>query len=817
MTQSGVFIDSEVQFHGGPNMPKRIHRLCVIPLLFAFAWQGSSRAQDPIEHFYLYDDADETIEGTLLGNDLYHDGSVTIRGEEVWMAWLEFVPGEGEHLWIGQRGKKGWIFRKRMTEKPGIYANPTLNVLGEESGDMWFSYEVEDNGQWDIFMGRLNRRWEMVDPIKVSESVGADIDHQMVPIRDAGIWFIWQSDQRGQFDILARWVAKDGSMATIEKVSDSPAGDWKPSVAAVGLSVFVTWDSYNGNDYDVLGRYRRGMSWEPIIPIATSPAFEGRARVAVNSNDEVWVTWEEGAEHWGHKYVSAYYPQKVFVSLTDERGPLHRFRKNHLAKLDIQSGAVFPAKQPLPMPSIEEALKRNPEIEEQMPIGAYYERGEIAFDGMDRLWLVYRHWYSHVLGIGPDHHYEEGIGVYARRLDANGWSKLYRLAPDQGDGIQRLSIVPTERGIEAVWTAGRTDRRPLNRPQGLAYASIEVEGEPGGSIQVAEPSTSAQSGSPEKNPSPPSMEFGGREFHLVYGDLHRHTDLSLCMVPADGSLDDVYRYAIDVAQLDFLGVTDHSRDIARGAHRSLLWWRSRKEVTRHRLSNTFFPYFAYERSRQDTDHNVISLKDDMLRPHEPPLPTFWEICDKDTFTIPHQPFFNSGLWEYNDNEMRPLLEIYQGCRDSTAEAPAHEGLSLGYQFGFIASSDHISTNASFASVWTDSVDRESIFRSLQARRTYGSTDKIQLAVQAGDHWMGEAFSTKQMPPIRIKAKGTDEISLVQVLVDGERVQSFQPNAQEIELEESVELPPGNHSVYVRLEQKDGNLAWASPFFVEVGE
>jgi hypothetical protein len=55
---------------------------------------------------------------------------------------------------------------------------------------------------------------------------------------------------------------------------------------------------------------------------------------------------------------------------------------------------------------------------------------------------------------------------------------------------------------------------------------------------------------------------GGEELRLYFGDLHRHTDLSLCFPFFDGSLDDAYRYGIEVARLDFLGVTDHTRDLA---------------------------------------------------------------------------------------------------------------------------------------------------------------------------------------------------------------------------------------------------------------
>ena len=259
-------------------------------------------------------------------------------------------------------------------------------------------------------------------------------------------------------------------------------------------------------------------------------------------------------------------------------------------------------------------------------------------------------------------------------------------------------------------------------------------------------------------PEPSPITVDGKTYYLFYGDLHRHTDLSLCRVPIDGTIDDAYRYAIDVAQLDFLGITDHSRDIAQGDPLSQLWWRSRKEVYRHQLvagkDMAFVPFYAYERSHGNTaDHNVISLRGDMLRPHTYPVPVFWKELDVDTMTIPHQPI-RRDTWAYQNDELRPLVEIYQGCRDTSIEQDVHEGLARGYHLGFIASSDHMSTRSSYACVWAEQPTRVAIFRAPQARRTFAATDKIWLAVLADDQWMGEIYQADHAPRLTLCARGT---------------------------------------------------------------
>jgi len=246
-----------------------------------------------------------------------------------------------------------------------------------------------------------------------------------------------------------------------------------------------------------------------------------------------------------------------------------------------------------------------------------------------------------------------------------------------------------------------------------------------------------------------------------------------------------------------------------------IWWRSRKEVDRHALAGKFIPFYSYERSRGDTDHNVISLRDDMLRPHTYPLPQFWKELDTNTITIPHQPF-NAVLWKNKDDTHRTLLEIYQGMRNNICEADMQQGLSGGHHFGIISSSDHMSTGASFACVWAERPTRESLFRAMQARRTFGATAHIVLKVTAGEHWMGEEFATQKMPPLQVEARVTAKISKVDLLVDGEVRDSLTSTASDVKWTPKLDLSlTGKHIFFVRLEQSDGNHAWSSPLWIEV--
>jgi hypothetical protein len=644
-------------------------------------------------------------------------------------------------------------------------------------------------------------------PLVVSESKGSDIHHRVAADSLGGLWFVWQSDRNGQFDVVARCVI-NGEMGEFQIVSNHPSGDWHPSIAIDQQDdVHIAWDSYVDESFDVLLRSLRGGQWGAIRSVANSDSFEGRAQVAVARDNRVWVAWEEGGTNWGKPYRGIKTEQ-----IRDNLGPLHRFRKLRLAVVH-KDGALLTPSEPFPMPSAELARNRANSAPGLGHSGSYYERARITFDEAGKLWIVYRHYYTPWLGVSHRTHVEKGWGLYARYLGEEGWSELYRMRIGQGDGMQRLELAPTSNGIALAWTTGRTHRDRNQRPRGVVVAAIEANGPGVDKANLSSLDRSVASDNSHKATNALSQKILGENgYQLFFGDLHRHTELSLCRVAIDGTIDDAYRYAIEVAGLDFLGITDHSRDLAQGDVSSQLWWRCRKEVLRHDLGEKFIPYFSYERSHNNTaDHNVISLRGDMLRPHTYPIPDFWGELDRDSLTIPHQPI-RRDTWNYQNDALRPLAEIFQGCRDESIEEDIHQGLSRGYHIGFIASSDHTSTSASYACVWAPSPTRESIFRAMQARRTYGATDKIQLVVRAGKHWMGEIVADNKLPPVTLEARGTAPIASVSLIVDGKTRETLTPNNQHVKLTQELDLT-GAHYFYYHLLQTDGNEAWSSPIWL----
>ena len=268
----------------------------------------------------------------------------------------------------------------------------------------------------------------------------------------------------------------------------------------------------------------------------------------------------------------------------------------------------------------------------------------------------------------------------------------------------------------------------------------------------------------------------------------------------DGSYLDFYRYMIDVASMDFGGLTDHQG----GGHYAYHWWLTEKSADLYYLAHDLSHCMDTSGGARfpDGHRNIFhsyrgvpifpfQVKTNLTGSFRESAPA---ICGATIPKLLYQYLHNSGGlaishtsgtdtmgtdWRDNDPKIEPVVEIYQGARnsyevvggprvhDSTKKEPAPGGyqeagmvwnaLAKGYRLGTTASSDHGSTHISYSLVYTPSNDRESILASIRQRHTYGATDNLIVEAWANGHFMGDEFETSERPALRLKARGTGPI------------------------------------------------------------
>jgi hypothetical protein len=762
--------------------------------------------------------------------------------------------GNGDQIRLVKFDGKEWSAPIPVTEPLLDLWKPTVTVGG--AGRVWIAWSQNVGGNWDIFRRNYDPARNEWSPIqRVTSDPGADIN--VVSTTDAkGVpWWAWQGRRGKHFQIYLTSAAGGPPVAVTEK----PANHWAPAIAADGKgNVYVAWDSYENGDYDVfLRRFRDGKP-EPVVPVGTLKAFEARPSLAVDRQDRVWIAYEQGGPNWG-KDFGRMVPQSA-----PPRGPNAKNGPGGLMRRAGGDGVGIPLYQNrrIVVKCYADGRLQRPAADlaaamEALPRPKSFARLTAADDG--RLWLLFRH---HPLPGGV----RETWAEYATSLDGKEWGRPWMLANSDSILDNRPALVPYGRdGVLAVYSSDWRLRGASNvvAPGRLPlksdlYAAILRGGGPAAVPQLL----AATAGSTAITPVHPHesedirrlrdfrVECGGKTYLLARGEFHRHTEYTAHR-DGDGSLEDMWRYAQDAADMDWLGNGDHDN----GFGHQYPWWITQKTMDIYHNPPWFIAPYTYERSVEwpNGHRNVIftrrgirtlprgNMKGDEKTGTPDTKMLYAYLKSFDGVCASHTSATNMGTdWRDNDPFVEPIVEIYQGdrnnyeCegaprgltqRDIETAGPGNESihprgfiwnaLAKGYRLGFESSSDHISTHASYAVVLVERPGREAIVEAFRARRCFAATDNIALVVRCADHLMGEDFPLAGQPTLEIRAAGTAPITRLDIVRNNRYLFSTAPNRDTLDLQWTDADPaPGPVSYYyVRIQQADGNLAWSSPMWI----
>ncbi|MCX7015624.1 MAG: DUF3604 domain-containing protein, partial [Candidatus Sumerlaeota bacterium] len=336
------------------------------------------------------------------------------------------------------------------------------------------------------------------------------------------------------------------------------------------------------------------------------------------------------------------------------------------------------------------------------------------------------------------------------------------------------------------------------------------------------------------------VTINGHTYKIIRGDLHRHTDSSWDG-SNDSSVEDLFRYAYDAAQMDFVMPSDHHNQLEGKNNQNVLytnpawnyypWRRTQKFDDMYYTPEVLTPMHGYERSvaYPHGHRNVVfpqrSARADWIISTTNPLPSLptdenalWNaLIPKGGTSIPHTIGNKMGTsWQYDINPgVEHVLEIYQGDRYSyenylatklwpnmerrtpdqiAAATPAEEIHEDGYLFslmtqrvgpdndfrtklGMISSSDHLATHLSYACLFVESETREGILDAIANRRTYAAMDNMIMDVRCGIHMQGEEFVVSSPPTFNIFVRGAKALNEVCVIRDNVVIYSVDPSSQ----------------------------------------
>lgn len=784
----------------------------------------------------------------------YPTATVAANGD-LWLAFLSYDQQGGDVVKVRRKTADGWLPAETITPTPGDFLKTA--AASTPDGAVWVAWAARIEGNFDIYARKFDAAgWSPIR--RLTESPGADFHHRLAADSKGNLHLVWQSFRTGDGNIY--WKTFDGvRWSAAVAVSSHEASEWEPAIALDSQDrLYIAYDTYRHGDYDVFLRVFENGEAGPEIPVAASPDFEARAAIAIDNDDRAWIAWDNQGPAWGLDM-----PHWKFDGAAGDWGapadwtapdPRGRVGQKISLRYTQDIGIAVYAKGRLwaPKASLAAVLPAEP------PAGVL-ELPHFAIDGAGVPRLFFRRWLRRNDGGGMA---ERPLAwrIYSSAYESDRWSEPLPLEDSAGSNDNRPAVVLQDgKSLDVFFAAdGRYDTaakrvKPIEQRHGfVAHEKIE-----------APPRTTAAP-PPELDPLEPAALRGHRHtaisdrrnetasgeqrYSLYWGDLHRHTEIS-SDGGYDGTLWDMYRYAIDVAELDFIASTDHSYGGAGkdGLLETYDWWRTQKLADVFHVPGVFMPLFGYERTPTFPygHRNVISPNRGAVAipitvpreqrntrfPRRPDELALWKALEgTETITIPHTIASGGGTdWTYHDPKFETLMEIYQGCRLSyegrgaprVNSAKQHEvgyaqnALAKGYKMGFIASSDHRSTHISYAAVYAEEPTRQGIFEALQQRHAYAATDNIVVEVRIGEAIMGDETATSEAPEIRIAVRGTAPIDNIQIIKNNRYIYSHRPGTRDVSLayrDDTAE--PGESYYYVRLQQTDGQMAWASPIWVD---
>ena len=819
----------------------------------------------------------------------------------LWVAWIAFTHAGDRSKRISryrhpphdfaaherhEGADQAWARRRDPAgnwQPPIPITPPTRTLSGlalavDGAGTPWAFWSERHGESIDLSGRPLTNGKEASSPI----SLGRPGENDLAPVAatDASghIWLVWQGVRDGRPAILLRRQTADGSFLPEEIIDDGDGSSWAPAIAATPKGhaserVAIAWDTYRRGDYDIRLRLFDGAgSPGEIRAVASNPALESHPLLAWSPSGNLWIAWRQAGELWG---------KDRGYKIPGNGARLFGSRSIIVRVLAADGSWKAPMAQPIQaLGTINPPLKRQvrqkpgelpPHPLTGRPLPAirspFHVLAALAVDAHDRPWII---------SLSRDSYEINGSGfifdAWASVYDDGVWRTPILLPRSDGFRFPPVQAVALPDGSLVVATSGdgRRERQPntLHNPSGPVAVRLtdtldsdilvwDIQPWPGREAPLLQPAAAPPH---TKTPTPATVaeredilrlrrariEVDGEELQIARGDLHRHTEFS-SDGGIDGTLDDLMRYAIDGADLDFVVNSDHNS----GNDREYSWWLTQKAIDNYTYSPSFTGLHGYERSVPYPEgHRNILFRQRGIRPLAR-LPIA-KVEDKgpaadtemlysylrtfDGLAFPHTTATRMGTdWRNHDPEREPMVEVYQGARQSSERPGAprtgsagnatggyrpagfiNHALNRGYHFSFYASSDHFSTHVSYAMVWTPSRERGAIFEAIRKGRVYGATDNIfaDFRVSAGETqgFLGEEVEVNATPTYRVRLHGTAPFARVVFLHDDEIVYELKPGTAVVDASwTDTELAPGQTSwTYVRGEQEDGELVWASP-------
>ncbi len=812
--------------------------------------------------FLLSPEAQETkkidaVPYQLLTTEATYDTRPTLcksSDNTLWAGWISYTHPQGDLLMVRSKSSDKWSAPEQVTASHSQIVRPTLCAVKDSIWIFWT--ESQENAPARIMYAiRKDGKWSI--PKALSSKEAPAQNQEVVTDSQGRLSVVWQEFYHGQYDIKMR-TYENGEWGKVSTITDDTYNDWDPVIACDSKGdIWVAWCSYRYGDYDI---YIRNVSQANTEEIRLSARgdYDLHPSLTWDENDRLWVAWD-----------TLFIPMHGSSYATSPLGGDGSHANSGEDNVDAQIRVVCLEKGSiLEIPNATSALK--PSSPYRL---AHTATPKVSLGKDGTLWITYRALYNVILAEtgGRKLRFRSPYwwNVFAQSYRFDSWSDPIQM-PESDGALEEVSVLTTSEGL---WVAYEMEHRREFAPSLLPKLSIDTkdtthhnsfmymlgnngdiytakiasphEGEaafkglkprlplPGKSVSLRTPKNMAQY----------KVQVGGKNYILLWGDLHKHSNISRCTSGNEPAPEDHYKYAHDICQYDFLVISDHAEHTT-----NYNWWYLQKLADLYNVPDFLSVFYGYEWSANQPfgHHNVIfpNRPSPLLRNYMEESKTtkqLWTTLAKTGekfLTIPHttaDPIMGTD-WSEHDPRYRRLVEIYQpirgsyeseGCPRQSVKVKEggffQDALAKGYKLGTICSTDH-GWGVGYAVVYAEENSRQSTFEALTDRRCYGSTTYgLVVDFRMGDYMMGEEITSSKSLELTVFAKGTVPLRSIEIISQGKIVHSVGDFKKPIgEKETYLRWKPKSISqepiyYYARVTQVNDEMAWTSPIWIHASK
>jgi len=754
---------------------------------------------------------------------------------------------------------KKWIEIEDVTKQAGMYETQTSACAAD--GQPVVAWAEKKGETWDINVSVMEEN-KMLEPYTFPVKAGRSINPVLIAPDKVRNWIAWENYYNGKFSIyISKYVQGEWTQLVIIDKGKNSCFSHALAEAEDGnlYVVYGLTDGYHQNiEMSIIDGNRLEVT--KTVPIAIGGGFVNRINLNTNpalafdKTGRLWISYEnnrhahrlnDGDNYTGDRYcaILSYKDGKVvetesgkwLFSVKNDHKPTFVKDNNGSLYIATHCGGDFKGN---PFWSYRlSGLDPQKGWLEPTTILTTKQKGSlippaVAFDENNKLWLAtsieknnYNKKHDHNSNHGHSHENEENVVR----------SRLTQLTVQQ---------------VAAPKLSGE-------------YASINFNETIVKEHRPDDETISTYSGHPRITDE--EITVDGEKYKLIYGNLHEHTESSSCW-PAgtDGTLHEDFRFGMFTEGYDFWGISDHGYTMTEVYWRKYIRladfytvpdlfvsipsmeWTLRSAPKLDSIQHGAGHYNVIFASTED-GRKFIRNKEEIFSVYTPESNNseeLWKLLDEkgiNCVTIPHHPADETHPldWNVHDEDYVTVVELFQ-CRGNseypgcpreynldrhrpTVHKRSYVNYALKekkYKMGFIASGDHNSMGIGVAALWVKEFSREGIIDALKNRRTFATTgDKMIMDFRMNGGVTGSTISNAGELNLSLNVKGQRELVKVEILRNSDVVKEYKITDgsltfNETYTDENPQFEKGVLYYYIRATQKNNEIAWSSPIWVD---